>query len=370
MGAAASIVTHADSTAIESCRKTVDDTKHMNKLFESIASSADQGRINYEGSISIYNLVKYFESPNNALLNIVQDKYVLHTSHALVSGPKGQITLVKFKKLLMTMYLCSHIWKVFEIMDVLEVDKKISKEEFRLAKDTLPAVKGIEFLAPADDKEWMKEFKVLDKDNSGFVTFQELCEYTIKHIVKPEDFLDDEEEEIVIERPHLSPKALLEQFERDQELEELEEAKAKKAKEHGHGHGHEHGHGYECDKGTQLSFLTDHTKDNKELKQVIEDELVALMRKLHQSRYEMMMKREKRMKEQQEKEEQDAIDIAHHGYAGPSRTGDGLNLTKELFKETDNHTVGETHVVSFGLFSSKINGTEVGDIAEISHLKH
>lgn len=338
----------ADDTA-KYVTNIINDTKYLDSLFYTIARSADAGRINHDTSISLYNLVSYYESPDNALLGIVKDKYVLHVSHALVSGKQSynNIKLKQFKRLVLTMYLCSHIWKVFEIMDVIEVDRKISREEFMNAKNTLPQVQGIEFLSAIDMDEWMAEFKVLDKDNSGFVSFQELCEYTIQNIVNPRDFIEDDEEEMIISRPLLSPKALLEMYESQQEEFALEEARI--AKEN-------HDHPVTGEKG--LSFLTDHSTEDKDLRQIIEDELVSIMRKMHDARYQRYVERN------QKREQATAAAVAEQ--SSPSRNG--MLLTPEQIVEKPN--LGDEHMIKYGAFQTKVDGTKVMDVVKLDKLKH
>jgi hypothetical protein len=45
------------------------------------------------------------------------------------------------------------------------------------------------------DKKWLKRFTKMDKEKRGFITFDQYCEYTVRFIEKPENYLYPLQEE-------------------------------------------------------------------------------------------------------------------------------------------------------------------------------
>jgi Ca2+-binding EF-hand superfamily protein len=105
------------------------------------------------------------------------------------------------------MYLFSHMWTIFSLLDTDIGDKRLSKTEYLNGKQSMGCVPGIEFIKDVTDEDYEKEFAFLDTDGNGYITFEEFCLYTVKRVIKPEKFLlgkssedddDDEEDEKLV----------------------------------------------------------------------------------------------------------------------------------------------------------------------------
>jgi len=218
MGSGASNLTFAPvsnpSDVQNKLKKLMANKQNMDKLFKKIASLGKQGgRADNIKEISQSELLQYFlvmekSKKDPALRNFTTKSEVLSAAfrHVVGKGSKGAtgITRKKFRILLPTIFLFSELWEVFEVVDSGIDDKKIFKGEFNRAyqyfqnmNNPNPNIKkerrlsGVRMENISSDL-WEKEFDVIDKDKSGFITFDEFCSYAIKNIIDPMDFMDKE----------------------------------------------------------------------------------------------------------------------------------------------------------------------------------
>jgi len=215
MGASAATMSPPPETD-ELHSKTValaEDSVKMNKLFYEIAQKTrGAGRINCKTKISVNNLLAYFkDSPDSTLKSLAKNQQIFLEAHKHVSmaqkqkkGEKDshfaeQVSKKQFHKLLATIYLFSHMWDIFAILDSDVGDKRLSKTEYLTGKNQMSEIPGVEFLNDVSDEDYEKEFTALDKDGNGYISYEEFCLYTVEKIIKPEKFLtgknDDNEEE-------------------------------------------------------------------------------------------------------------------------------------------------------------------------------
>jgi hypothetical protein len=186
------------------------DRAKMDQMFKDIALSADEERINIKNKISIINLLHYHKSKKSPFFSsLIADTMVLLEAHRFACGKKERkkenplLGRERFKNLILCIYYFSFIWKVFKKMDCIVPDSKIHKGEFmRINRVILDGLDGVQFeLTHTSVEDIEKEFKELDKDNSGSLTFNEFCEYAIEKIGTAEMFAAANDEEDDDETP-------------------------------------------------------------------------------------------------------------------------------------------------------------------------
>ena len=187
-------------------RELLSNKKKMTKLFKEIASSGStSGRINLANDISLTELIGYFakESRHPALRTFKVDAEICREAFKHVTGKAdsktAQVSKKDFSKLLQTIFLLSHVWKVFAIIDNHIDDRMIFKGEFMRARESLSNLEGIAISsASLTDEVWENEFQKMDKDGNGHVTFSEFCGYVIKNVVKPIDYFNGSSKSLLV----------------------------------------------------------------------------------------------------------------------------------------------------------------------------
>lgn len=179
--------------------------KVLNALFAKIAKSGQtSGKIDLKGKISLQELMTYYRDPNrhaifklfNPEISVCKEAFI-HITKNKTGG--GQLTKKQFPRLIETLFLFSELWVIFDLSDSLIVDdQKIFKGEYMLAREKLSSV-SILSLPEISKEQWEAEFVLLDKDKSGYITFDELCQYVMNQIVDASSFTHafDDEVEVV-----------------------------------------------------------------------------------------------------------------------------------------------------------------------------
>ena len=88
----------------------------------------------------------------------------------------------EFFSFLPTIYLFSMLWEVFISTDTNIGNALITKGEYSGAFKRLHSMPGVEFKESLTKEMWDAEFKSIDKNKSGDITFRELCKYTVKKV--------------------------------------------------------------------------------------------------------------------------------------------------------------------------------------------
>eukprot|EP01035_Chromulina_nebulosa_P032271 gene32271-43097_t len=196
MGSAVSITPdHSQEIALH---KLLADNEKLKKLFHTVANSVEEGRINLLDKISVNNLVLYTKNaPEGDFIKLMSaDVSVLIEAHRVACGKvhPDQLPFKRFTVFLETLFLFSHLWKYFVIADCVAVDRKIQRGEFVYSKNLVKGVQGFN-VADADDEVWAKEFDNIDKHHRGFISFKELCLFSLKNVCTSEDFANYHKEE-------------------------------------------------------------------------------------------------------------------------------------------------------------------------------
>ena len=195
------VAVHHDAVLSESpevIKHLFDDDEKVIEIFTKIAKCVtNRDSFNSSSTINIKNLVNYFLDDTNTDLHLyIPDKQVILTAHKHCcrhifeesqrrkkkrnKSPKSvrrisfvvetdsmseNINKENLKFLLATMYLYSHIWKVFHIIDELVIkDMKVTKDEFirsrvELGKGATSFLTNLEVIS---EEEWLMEYDVMD----------------------------------------------------------------------------------------------------------------------------------------------------------------------------------------------------------------
>eukprot|EP01041_Mallomonas_annulata_P001641 gene1640-3180_t len=197
MGSGISVTPTAASEEVhEKLQRLLANKKKMDKVFKTIAASGGKtGKIDKDYDISQIELLTYFAAKDPTkkdplLRGFRIDNDVINAAYFHVAGKKSTgITKKKFRELLPTMFLYSELWKIFGSLDNNIDDKKIFKGEFLRAYEGIKNVAGVTF-ENVTVEEWESHFVLMDKDKSGFISFDEFCTYVVKHIITPIEFID------------------------------------------------------------------------------------------------------------------------------------------------------------------------------------
>ena len=169
-------------------KKTGDDRKKRLQLWNKI-NQYGNGYVSYKRlSTQLTEYLKLPEvvrnkGPMKLAFDAASDKYAKYG----VKKEDNLIEWMEFRIFLVYLRQYFEYWVMFEKMDK-SGDKQISLEEFKKAKD-LMANWGVKI----DDPE--KEFKKIDVNNGGSLTFDEFCSFAIKKSLdlETDDNFDDEE---------------------------------------------------------------------------------------------------------------------------------------------------------------------------------
>ena len=123
-------------------------------------------------------------------------------SYFIKSAILSVITIAKNNKTLQTSLFHVHILCTVNTMNTMKTictiqkdscdsscsDSRIFKEEYMRSKDLLLQFEGvITYNMPT--QQWEKEFIVLDKNQDGFISFNELCSYCTSNMINCKDFV-------------------------------------------------------------------------------------------------------------------------------------------------------------------------------------
>mmetsp|Transcript_38614 Transcript_38614/g.39306 ORF Transcript_38614/g.39306 Transcript_38614/m.39306 type:complete len:355 (-) Transcript_38614:345-1409(-) len=194
-------------------KRLLANKRNMDLLFNKIASlDKVAGKVDMSTDISHNELLCYFAGKKNShqldknfkTFSTTPEVVNAAFNHIVGKGKK-RITKKQFRRVIPTVFLFHELYKLFEVADDTFIDdKRVFRVEFIKAykifqdsQDPDPTVKkerrlsGVK-LDNISVEQWEKEFDVIDKDKSGFITFDEFCSYAIKNIIDPMDFMDKE----------------------------------------------------------------------------------------------------------------------------------------------------------------------------------
>jgi len=303
------------------------DVEAMDKLFYDIAGMGDNGRINCKTKISVPNLLNYFKAqPDKSLNAISNNQNVLIEAHKYTgiamkndSYYKGeQLSKKQFRLLLVTIYLFSHIWELFNILDSDISDKRLSEQEYLDGKETMAKCPGCEFIEEVSVEKWASEFSKLDKDKNGYITFDEFCSYTVTNIIKPETYffgdIEDDEEDV--------ENMVLGKFHVESALEAVERMEREAAEAEATSTGPEAAPKYDIATPVPEKYVK---TTESELQRTVADEIAHLMRKINK-------RKDKRI---------------------------AATACRSVYTTVEGSTeVGGTHVIQTGGLSTSVNGSQ------------
>jgi Ca2+-binding EF-hand superfamily protein len=196
MGGAVSIASPTSPDAIE-IKNILEDKEKFNALFREMSTHGHtSGHIDLSDKISMPELILFVEKGGSALISrvCVSEPLVLKEAFDFAcTGKKKnhdhELTKKEFRKLLPTLILFSHFWRIFEAADSSIDDRRVFKHEYITAKHTIESIDGVT-VAQITDETWLAEFEVLDKNKNGFISFHEFCKYAVKSIIDPKFYVD------------------------------------------------------------------------------------------------------------------------------------------------------------------------------------
>lgn len=196
MGASAAIGIKQDAVEQSAFVELINDKSKMKVLFMEIVHSQEEGRINLKNRISIGNLLRYFRNDNPKLHPVFKswskqaEVMIEAHKHSVIAKDKEHLPQKRFKLLLKTMYLFSHLWTIFDMSDCMVEDKKVYLGEYVAAKRILCDHNTVFDFSAISDEDWAAEFRELDKDGGGYISFGEMCKYSVKRLASPSDFVE------------------------------------------------------------------------------------------------------------------------------------------------------------------------------------
>ena len=186
----------------ELIRHLISNRTKMDELFEDIAGKQEcqVGRINNADQINLVEIVTYFKDNENpcfegfgAHASIAKQALKYTETHSKKKKRyKDQVSRKQFTVFLPTMFLFSHLWRIFESdLDNGIDDKRIFKHEFVAAHPRIKSFSGVDFSDNISEEVWGKEFDVIDVNKNGFISFAEFCNYCTNYIVTPKQFIQE-----------------------------------------------------------------------------------------------------------------------------------------------------------------------------------
>lgn len=207
MGSGSSVVVRQPHVADARFKQLLSSKDARKTLFEDISAFQTDDHMSLKGKISLKKLVGYFTDESHALypgfdvnVDILSEavKYTLKSAAVKSKKKKQQVaeqlSLKDFHKFFPVLLLFDRLWDLFDAADKVVIeDKRIFKGEFVGIYDKLCTLSDVVVLGDLSKDEWAAEFAVLDKNNDGYVNFNEFCGYCVNKIQRPFDFNEAEE---------------------------------------------------------------------------------------------------------------------------------------------------------------------------------
>lgn len=206
MGSGASVEVVAPHTSDVHFKTLLSSKEEREKLFDEISKVNADDRINLKGRISLKKLVAYFSDESKALypgfhvnvdtLNETFKYATKNYKYSTKTKKHEQMNKKEFHIFLPTLFLFVKLWDIFDAADKMLVeDQRVFKGEFMQIKNRFKDINGLVILGSITDEEWAQEYTLLDKNNDGYINFNEACTYAISHIKKPFDYSETTEDD-------------------------------------------------------------------------------------------------------------------------------------------------------------------------------
>mmetsp|Transcript_24817 Transcript_24817/g.42011 ORF Transcript_24817/g.42011 Transcript_24817/m.42011 type:complete len:536 (+) Transcript_24817:197-1804(+) len=226
MGGSVSITAPQNDKKTQYMQNYVNNTESIKNLFKDMSQyGRKEGTKNSSANlISMADVLLYIENGVNPQLSkhykgmsaVVKEAFYYIVGYR--KNVRLEMPIKKFHRYMDTLFMFSHLYKIFAAADDHIDDDSIFVDEFARAKDRLQNVPGVEFTQEITDEEWISEFKKIDSgktaDSEGWISFREFATYCCRSIITPEayakevrrrkKFAPEIGEKANSERPHLT----------------------------------------------------------------------------------------------------------------------------------------------------------------------
>ena len=194
----------------------------MNKLFNEIASFAhdeptDGGRgtsihhLDIRDKICFSEILMFINREGNPVFarNLSKNTIPIKEAFKFAIGPKASKQFTKhemvkkeFRKLVPALLLFTELYNIFVTADSNIDDDKIFPGEFMKARLLIGNVSGVT-VNDVSIEEWEGEFKKIDYNKNGYITFNEFTKYCLSKVITPTFYINeitckiDEEYEVI-----------------------------------------------------------------------------------------------------------------------------------------------------------------------------
>lgn len=186
------------------------DKKAMAKLFAEIASYGHEDRkedvsqtaishLDIKDKICLSEIIFFINRDANPIFAkcLTKNTAVIKEAFKFAIGPKSsknyttyEMGKKSFRKLLPALLLFTELYNIFATADSSIDDDKIFPNEYRKSRHTICNIPGVTVNAVSEE-DWEKEFKTIDKNKNGYITFGEFCKYSLAKIITPSFYIDE-----------------------------------------------------------------------------------------------------------------------------------------------------------------------------------
>ena len=209
MGSSVSVLSPC-TEAHNEFKELYNNKKAMNKLFLEIASfghddpkdhPVDEAvrHLDIKDKICLSEILLFINRDGNPIFakNLTKSVIAIKEAFKFAIGYKAgkdysthEMVKKEFRKMVPALLLFTELYNIFCTCDTNIDDDRIFPAEFTRARNLLHKIDGVT-VSDISEEEWDNEFKKIDSNKNGYITFNEFTKYCLAKIVTPSFYMNE-----------------------------------------------------------------------------------------------------------------------------------------------------------------------------------
>lgn len=223
MGGSVSVVSPC-TPAHNEFKALYNDKKAMHSLFMEIASfdhDETEGKLHWKevtvshldikDKICLSEILLFISREANPIFakNVTKNVIAIKEAFKFAIGAKAsknyanhEMVKKEFRKLVPALLLFTELYNIFAAADTNIDDDRIFPAEYARARLSIAGIDGVS-ITPVTEEEWESEFKKIDTNHNGYISFSEFTKYALAKIITPTFYINeitlkaDQEQEVI-----------------------------------------------------------------------------------------------------------------------------------------------------------------------------